>query len=166
MFCIPDQLGTTHRRLCNWGSWARGGRPIGRAKSIEGRFIRDSVLDKEHHGQRRPQLDVDVFDASLVDRTIAPAGGFEQRLSALLKHHYVFKAGTYELARLAKIPPRKVSGEFERALFTVQYLLQPPYHAERFHSPLSLPPFSPHLHAGLFWTSRSKDRRQMPDENS
>lgn len=121
---IPGHLAVTDERLANWGRWARERRRAGRALSAEGRYVRERLADLEADApRRRPAMFVDVFDASRVDVALAPANGFDRRASALLKAHYVFRAGSYVVARRAGVQVSRLAAEFERALVAAHHAL-------------------------------------------
>lgn len=120
---IAGNLVETHERLENWGRWARPCRSPARARSIEGKYMRER-LDKEVEEVRRePVLFVDALDASFVDVVLAPWFGFPRRESELLKAHYVYRAHPHAVARRTHVPLRRLSYEFDRALVTAHHAL-------------------------------------------
>ncbi|MCD6674858.1 MAG: hypothetical protein LT106_18650 [Burkholderiaceae bacterium] len=111
---LPADLARTIERLENWGRWARERGRKSRARSIEGRYRpRRGSIDVE---SRAAPLEVDVFDASLVDRCLASAGGFPMRWSRLLKAHFVWQADRYATGRRLAIPVREYANELHRAV--------------------------------------------------
>ena len=121
---MPGPLAATHERLVNWGRWARDRRRRGRARSAEGRYLRERLTAEEDDGPRRTAAAVvDAADASRVDAALAPAGGFDPRASALLKAHYVFRAPPFVIARRARVQVQRLTPEFDRALAAAHHAL-------------------------------------------
>lgn len=127
---VPGPLAATHERLENWGRWARDRRRAGRARSAEGRYLRERLPAEDDDGRRTAALPIDPADASRVDAALAPARGFDRRASALLKAHYVHRAGPHIIARRARVQVSRVPAEFERALTAAHHALAP---ASRWH---------------------------------
>lgn len=120
---MPGPLAATHERLENWGRWARARRPRGRARSAEGRYLRERLGEQDEEVRRTAAAIVDARDASRVDAALAPAGGFDARASALLKAHYVHRAPAVVVARRARVQAQRLTAEFERALVAAHHAL-------------------------------------------
>jgi hypothetical protein len=90
---LMEDLKWTRERLINWARWSRSGRG-GPATcfSIEGRYKRDSLLDREDEGERDPRpAMIDELDALKVYRAVLPIYGFPVRLLHTLSGSYIWR---------------------------------------------------------------------------
>jgi hypothetical protein len=125
---IPAELAETVDRLENWGRWAAERQKRGQAASAEGRFrnrwgnnqTEEDALELARRGSRPP---IDAIDASIVDRCLAPAGGFPIRSSDLLKWRFFHRARKEVICRKFSINPDHYPEHMRRALFSLRNVL-------------------------------------------
>lgn len=83
----------TRSRLVNWARWSRSGRGgPATCMSLEGRYVRPSLLDREDEGAREPKAaPIDTRDALLVYRAINPVNGFPRKWHLALAAEFILR---------------------------------------------------------------------------
>lgn len=84
---------TTRDRLINWARWSRSGRGgPATCMSLEGRYVRPSLIDREDEGAREPKAaPIDTRDALLVYRAVNPVNGFPKKWSLALTAEFILR---------------------------------------------------------------------------
>lgn len=120
---IPSDLLDTVDRLENWGRWARErdgryGPAIGSAERHYRPRAGDTLSDLPP-----PRIPVDGFDAQVVGKCLAPAGGFPHRWYVMLKWVYYYRAGRPAVVRKMAIHKDNYQQELTRALYAAKNAL-------------------------------------------
>lgn len=116
---IPPELIHIDDRLDNWGRWARERPKLQTARSAEGRYHPPAVDDF----RRIPSIPIDILDASLVDRCLAPATGFPSRYTKLLVLYYVRALADRSIRQKLRIHIRDYPYIIRNALFAAQNVI-------------------------------------------
>lgn len=124
---VPAELAGTYARLQNWGRWAFEHRKRGHAASAEGRYRPkwgNNLSSDEEAPARGGQAVIDPWDAQLVGKCLAPAGGFPYRAFLLLKLVFFYRANPYYIARHMAVRQDDYPGELRKALFSARNALE------------------------------------------